>query len=302
MDKKNKIASIQNRLKNISKEENVDFDFVLLRYFQERLLYRLSISSFADNFVLKGGLLLTCLSFPVSRPTKDIDLLAENLKNEIETIKEIFIRVSNIEYDDGVKFISSSIRLERITEDANYEGVRVKIIGTLGKIRKTVQIDIGFGDILVFDANIVEFPSLLEEPTKLKAYPIESFVSEKFEAMIKLSIFNSRMKDFYDIYRLSYLYNFDGVKLKKAIQETFLRRQTEIPTKAPLIFKEEFYYDKEKQKMWESFIQKNNLSDLDKEFNVVMERIISFLNPIILSINKNTKMKENWDPDKGKWI
>ena len=302
MDKKNKVASIQDKLKNISKEENVDFDFVLLRYFQERLLYRLSISSFAYNFVLKGGLLLTCLNFPISRPTKDIDLLAEDLENELETIKEIFIGVSKIEYDDGVKFVSSSIRLERITEDANYEGVRVKIIGTLGKIKKTVQIDIGFGDILVSDADIVEFPSLLGEPTKLKAYPIESFVSEKFEAMIKLSIFNSRMKDFYDIYQLSYLYNFDGEKLKKAIQETFSRRQTEIPTKAPLIFKEEFYCDKEKQKMWESFLRKNNLSNVNKEFSRVMKRIISFINPIILSINKNTEMKENWDPDKGEWI
>jgi predicted nucleotidyltransferase component of viral defense system len=218
---KNRSASIKARLMNIARAEKIDFDSLLLRYFQERLLYRLSISNFSDCFVLKGGLLLICLKMPKCRPTKDIDFLAEQIKNDINEIENIFKRISEIQCDDGVKFISSSIVSERIKEDADYEGIRLKIDGTLGQVRKRLQVDIGFGDIIIPEATSVEFPSLLEDLPKVKAYSVESIISEKFEAMIKLAMANSRMKDFYDVYFLSSSHNFRSNELKKAIETTF---------------------------------------------------------------------------------
>jgi len=127
--------------------------------------------------------------------------------------------------DDGVTF--TSITSERIKEDSNYEGIRLKIDAILGQARKRLQIDIGFGDKIVLGVKLMEFPTLLEEkPPKLKVYSIESIISEKFEAMLKLAMANNRMKDFYDVYKLSLSHDFQGSRLKKAIEYTFQRRNT----------------------------------------------------------------------------
>jgi predicted nucleotidyltransferase component of viral defense system len=297
---KNKTASIRARLMNIARAEKIDFDSLLLRYFQERLLYRLSISDFSDRFVLKGGLLLICLKMPKCRPTKDIDFLAEQIKNDINEIENIFKRISEIQCDDGVKFISSSIVSERITEDADYEGIRLKIDGTLGQARKRLQVDIGFGDIIIPEATSVEFPSLLEDPPKVKAYSVESIISEKFEAMVKLAMANSRMKDFYDVYFLSSSHNFKGNELKKAIETTFQRRKTPMPDN-PLIFRPEFHRDKERQKMWTAFLRKSRLHDVNQEFSEVMHRITVFLEPVVRLINEKSEITKSWIARKGIW-
>jgi predicted nucleotidyltransferase component of viral defense system len=237
---KNKAASIRAKLMNIARAESIDFDALLLRYFQERFLYRLSNSKFIDHFVLKGGLLLVCLKMPVLRPTKDIDFLAEQVKNDPAEIEHIFKDITKVTCDDGIKFNSSSITSERIKEDADYEGIRLKIEATLGQARKRLQMDIGFGDIIIPESKVVEFPTLLEEkPPRVRIYSIESIISEKFEAMIKLSMANSRMKDFYDVYTLSLNHNFQGRRLKKAIKSTFQRRKTPIPDN-PLVFRVDF--------------------------------------------------------------
>lgn len=297
---KNKPASIRARLMNIARAEKIDFDFLLLRYFQERLLYRLSISDFSDRFVLKGGLLLICLNMPKCRPTKDIDFLAEQIKNDINEIENIFKRISEIQCDDGVKFISSSIVSERIKEDADYEGIRLKIDGTLGQARKRLQVDIGFGDIIIPEATSVEFPSLLEDPPKVKAYSVESIISEKFEAMVKLAMANSRLKDFYDVYFLSSSHNFRSNELKKAIETTFQRRQTPMPDN-PLIFRPEFHRDKERQKMWTAFLRKSRLHDVNQEFSEVMQKITIFLEPVVRLINEKSEITKSWIAENGIW-
>jgi len=298
---KNKPASIRARLMNIARAEGIDFDALLLRYFQERFLYRLAISEFSDHLVLKGGLLLICLKMPVSRPTKDIDFLAEQVKNEPAEIERIFRNIAEISCDDGVRFIPSSITSERIKEDADYEGIRLKIDATLGQARKRLQIDIGFGDIIIPRANLIEFPTLLEEePPKLKAYSIESIISEKFEAMVKLAMANSRMKDFYDVYSLSLKYNFQGSRLKKAIESTFQRRKTPLPDN-PLVFRSEFHKDEGRQSQWDAFLRKSRLSDVNQEFNQIMGRITAFLKPIVASIKNRTQMDKLWNPTAGCW-
>ncbi|MDD4897100.1 MAG: nucleotidyl transferase AbiEii/AbiGii toxin family protein [Atribacterota bacterium] len=298
---KNKAASVRTKLMNIAKAEGIDFDALLLRYFQERFLYRLSISKFSDHFVLKGGLLFICFKMPMSRPTKDIDFLAEQVKNDPDDIEHIFKDIVNLTCDDGVEFNSLSITTERIKEDADYEGIRLKIEATLGQARKRLQMDIGFGDIITPGAKIIEFPTLLEEkPPKVKVYSIESIISEKFEAMVKLAMANSRMKDFYDVYSLSCSNNFKGDRLKKAIETTFQKRKTPIPDN-PLIFREEFYENKDRQKQWTAFLRKLQLHDVNQEFNEIMERIVNFLKPVLTSIRFRKRIDKYWDNTAGYW-
>ncbi len=298
---KNKSASARAKLMNIARAGGIDFDMLLLRYFQERFLYRLSISKFSNHFVLKGGLLFICFKMPSSRPTKDIDFLAEQVKNDHDDIKHIFRDIAKVTCDDGVIFDSSSITTERIKEDADYEGIRLKIATTLGQARKRIQMDIGFGDIIIPKAKVIKFPTLLEEkPPKVRVYSIESIISEKFEAMAKLAMANSRMKDFYDVYSLSLSNNFQGNRLKKAIEATFQRRETPIPDN-PLVFREEFYENKERQKQWAAFLRKLRLYDVSQEFKEIMRRIIYFLEPVIISIKDRTNIDKSWDPISGCW-
>ena len=298
---KNKAASIRAKLMNIARAEKIDFDFLLLRYFQERFLYRLAISEFSDRFILKGGLLLICLKMPRSRPTKDIDFLAKEIKNDPAELEHIFRSITAISCNDGVKFTSSSLISEQIKENADYEGIRIKIDATLGQARKKLQMDIGFGDVIIPRAMRIEFPTLLEEkPPRIKVYSIESIISEKFEAMVKLAMVNSRMKDFYDIYTLSVNYNFQSDRLKKAIESTFQRRNTFIPVNL-LVFRSEFHRDEEKQRQWSAFLRKSRLHDVNQGFNEIMERITSFLKPIVDSIKDKNKGNKIWDAKAGCW-
>lgn len=298
---KNKAASVRAKLMNIARAEKIDFDFLLLRYFQERFLYRLAISEFSDRFILKGGLLLICLKMPRSRPTKDIDFLAEEIKNDPVELEHIFRSITAISCNDGVKFISSSLISEQIKENADYEGIRIKIDATLGQARKKLQMDIGFGDVIIPRAIQMEFPTLLEEkPPRIKVYSIESIISEKFEAMVKLAMVNSRIKDFYDIHNLSVNYNFQSDRLKKAIESTFQRRKTFIPDNL-LVFRLEFHRDEEKQRQWSAFLRKSQLHDVNKEFYEIMERITFFLKPIVDSIKDKTREDKTWDAITGCW-
>lgn len=299
---KNKVASVRAKLMNIARAEKIDFDALLLRYFQERFLYRLAISEFSDRFVLKGGLLLICLKMPRSRPTKDIDFLAQQVKNDPAELEHIFSTIARLPCDDGVNFDLASITSEKIKEDADYEGIRLKISTTLGRARKRLQLDIGFGDIITPKATLMEFPTLLseQEPPKVKVYSIESIISEKFEAMVKLAMANSRMKDFYDVYALSTSCNFQGNTLKKAIETTFKRRKTPVFDN-PLVFRLEFHQDKGRQQQWTAFLRKSRLDSVTREFNEVMERITKFLKPVMASIKNKTRMDKSWDVIAGRW-
>jgi predicted nucleotidyltransferase component of viral defense system len=299
---KNKAASIRAKLMNIARAENVDFDNLLLRYFQERFLYRLSISEFSDRLILKGGLLLICLEMPRSRPTKDIDFLAEKVENEPVELEYVLKKIVEIPCDDGVRFNSSSITSELIKEDADYEGVRLKVYAMLGQARKRLQIDIGFGDVIIPKSKSMDFPTLLleEKSPVLKVYSVESIISEKFEAMVKLAMVNSRMKDFYDVYTLSLSYNFKGGRLKKAIISTFQRRKTPL-TDNPLVFRPEFHKDEKRQKQWIAFLRKSRLSDIEQAFGEIMERITKFLKPIVVSIKDGSGGYKVWDITAGCW-
>jgi len=299
-DVKNKPASVKAKLLNLARSQGIDFDALLLRYMQERFLYRLSVSKHSGHFVLKGGLLLICHDVPHSRPTIDIDFLAQRIKNSHRGLKTVVQDIARIEYADGIIFDPESVHSEDIKEGAGYHGIRLKIRGTLGKARKILQIDVGFGDDVVPEPQGMDFPTILEDRhPRLKVYSLESMIAEKFEAMIKLSFVNSRMKDFYDIYSLALSDNFTGKVLVKAVQAAFARRETPLPEK-PVVFTGEFFDDKNRQEQWQAYLRKIREKEITDKFPAVMRKINEFLGPVILAINDKAKIPGEWKAP-GPW-
>ncbi|CCU78183.1 hypothetical protein HSACCH_00465 [Halanaerobium saccharolyticum subsp. saccharolyticum DSM 6643] len=297
---KNMEASVRARLLNIAKEEKLNFDFILLLFMQERLLYRLSISEYRDQFVLKGGLLILSTLNIKTRPTRDIDFLAQNVSNDLEKIQQIFSQISQIQINDGVSYDKDSIEVEKITEGADYDGVRIKITGFIGNARKNLQLDLGFGDVIVPGEVNMEYPGLLDfEIPSVKAYSIESVIAEKFEAMLSLSVINSRMKDFYDIFTLSKLQSFQGETLLQAIAATLKNRGTVIE-EDHVIFDEDFAQDESRNRLWQGYLNKIGKESID--FNLVMEQIRSFLKPVYQSILNDEVFTGYWNNDKSMWI
>jgi len=298
---KNIPASVGERLKNIAKQSGKTFDLILLLYFQERLLYRLSISNYRDKFVLKGGLFLFSLTQFKSRPTKDIDFLAKQISNDIQYIKAAFESICALTVEeDGVEFDVNGITAERIKEDADYEGVRIKIPASLGRMKKQLQLDIGFGDVIIPKPQDIQYPTLLNmKPPEIRVYSTYSVIAEKFEAMISLSVVNSRMKDFYDIFTLLSTENFDGRVLWEAIFETFQRRGTNLEKEHP-VFSPSFAEDETRIKQWKAFLRRIGLKE-NLEFPFVMERIRDFLFPIYDSILNENEFFKMWNCQTLKW-
>jgi predicted nucleotidyltransferase component of viral defense system len=253
--------SVKSRLKKIADESGKDFNYLLMHYMIERILYRLSVSPYADNFVLKGGMLLYAVLENKARTTRDIDFLARKIQNSPEELIRIFIEIAAIQFDDAVRFDTGALSAERIKEDAEYEGIRIKITGFLDRSRHVLQFDIGFGDVVVPTPIPMTWPSLLDmEAAKLTAYTLESVIAEKFQAMVYLAEANSRMKDFYDVYELCISHDFNGAILFKAIAETFEHRKTDTPS-VPVIFSEHFPKIPDKKAQWKGLQQRIGLAE-----------------------------------------
>jgi len=292
----NVAASIRQRLLNKSREDKRPFNELLQYYAMERFLYRLSKSKNASNFILKGALMLRVWRSPVVRPTMDIDMLGKT-NNEISNIKEQIKEIISTEVEpDGLVFDRESIKAERITEDADYKGVRIRFLASLDTARVNMQLDIGFGDIVHPKPIELNFPTLLDSQIpKLLCYSRESAIAEKFEAMIKLGELNSRMKDFYDIWLLSRQFDFDGKILSKAISLTLEHRGTVLPN-GITAFSPAFI--ELKQVQWMAFKKRLGQEHVPENFEEIVTALKTFLMPIILALQLNTNLPKTWQASK----
>jgi Nucleotidyl transferase AbiEii toxin, Type IV TA system len=288
-------ASIRVRLKKYADEQKIDFTGVLVQFCTNRFLYRLSISDNANNFVLKGSLLFVAWYPQPYRPTKDADLLGFGSDDNV-VLSNIFKSLCDIEFDeDGLTFEQSSVRLDEIRAGDDYGGKRVTLQASLNGANVPIQIDIGFGDIVTPEPTEITLPALLNLPeVRLKAYPKESVIAEKTEALVKLGIANGRLKDFSDLYVLAGSDKFEGTLLSRAISATFARRKTALPSKPPVGLTSEFYSDPDKIIQWNAF-RKRIPSLADLEFRAVGERLMRFLLPPLL----NGSFQATWLPQKG---
>ena len=291
---KNISASVRARLLNRSREDNRSFNELLQYYGMERFLYRLSVSEYESHYILKGALMLRAWNSPEFRPTMDIDMLGRTRNDEANIISQIRTVMSVEVEPDGLTFDPASIQSERITEDANYDGIRIRFRGALGTARINMQIDIGFGDIVYPCPERAELPCMLDAPApSLLCYSRESAIAEKFEAMVSLGELNSRMKDFYDIWLLSRQFAFEFNRLAEAIKLTFQQRDTKLNEPIDAFSKA---FVTSRQPLWSAFRRRLNQVHLPESFAEITAEVEAFIEPIV----KPRTTATNW-PAAGPW-
>jgi predicted nucleotidyltransferase component of viral defense system len=297
----NLAASIRQRLLNLARDRKEEFQLVLVRYALERILYRLHESQHKNQFILKGAMLFQLWTSQPHRSTLDLDLLGTG-DDAPARFAAIFREISALVVEeDGLVFPVNEFHAESIREDQRYGGVRVRGVALLGTARIPLQIDIGFGDVVTPRPEAIQYPSLIGLPTAtFRAYPKETVVAEKFEAMVSLGIGNSRMKDFYDLWILASTFEFQGEILARAIQATFKRRGTVIPMELPTAFTADFFDNPSKQSQWQAFIRRGKLVREAPTLESVVLAIRGFLWPVVQSIGKKQLFNQKWEKS-GRW-
>jgi predicted nucleotidyltransferase component of viral defense system len=296
------VASVRQRLLNLSRSRGEDFNLILTWYGIERLLYRLAQSAHGNQFVLKGALLFVVWTGKLHRPTRDLDLLGTGEPSD-DRLAAVFMDVCLADVEgDGLSFDPATVRVEEIRATEEYRGRRVRMVAMLGKARIPLQVDVGFGDAITPAAQELEYPTLLEFPAaRLRVYPKESVVAEKLQAMVVLGMLNSRMGDFYDLWWMSRMFEFDGAVLARAIEATFARRRTAIPRATPVALTEAFALEPDKMTQWSAFLSRNRLDVGGVEFADVIQQLRRFLEPCLSALADGREWDKTW-PEGGPWV
>ena len=293
-------ASVRARLLKLARDRGDVFDLVLLRYVNERLLYRLATSDHASRFILKGATLFTVWTGKPHRATRDVDLLGfgDPSESSIRTVFESVISANSL--DDGVVFDPASLNASPIRENQAYGGIRVLLDARFAAAKVSLQIDVGFGDVVTPEPLLTELPALLDFPApRLRAYPRETVVAEKVEAMVQLGIANSRMKDFYDIIVLAQRFEFDGGLLARAMKATFARRGTPLPKTPPVAFTSTFADDASKRIQWAAFLRKSGAQD-QSDLPTTIAAVVAFAEAPRRAAATGERFVLRWPPG-GPW-
>ena len=293
-------ASILAKLKNRSKAEGITFQQLLNLFFQEEFIRKLALSNYKDQLILKGGFLLYSISDFTTRPTVDADYLLKNHSNKLNSVEELVRSI--IAEKSGNEFLKIEIRsIEPINEMKEYQGIRVNLMGIMGKTKTPFSIDIGVGDVVIPSPIIRTLPVLLEgfyQPTIL-TYSLESTISEKLDAMIRFMESTGRMKDFYDIFYLATSFDFEGRQIQEAIYETLSRRRTPIEKDSVQVIKRLISNDAVINR-WRIFCRKVLKYELD--FDEVVRLIITFLDPPFQAMTNKNEFIKNWNSSEKKYI
>ena len=295
---KNKPASVLARLRNQAREEDINYQTCLQLFVQEEFLRRLSRSPYRDNLILKGGMFLYTLTNFESRPTQDIDFLMKKLSNDLENIKDVMEKICAVQTEND--FIEIDVlSTEQITLWKKYPGVKTKLLGRMGNVRVPFSIDIGMDDVIVPDAGLRSIATRLDgfAPPELYTYSLESTVAEKFDAITQRMETTSRMKDFYDIYYLAGIFDFDGFILRKAVVETMRHRGHSL--EAGVFDRiEKFDQNSNLEIRWKAF---GPVKETGLQFKVVLGVLTAFLRPVTDSISDAREFTLRWSCSAGKW-
>lgn len=302
-DKRNLAASVRDRLLALARERGEEFQLTLTRYGLERLMYRLSQSQYADRFILKGAMLFVLWSDEPHRPTRDVDFLGLGDMSE-DALVAVFREICTLPVEeDGVTFDPDTIRVAPIRDDSEYGGMRINLRGDLGGASIPVQVDIGIGDAVVPEPLETSYPILLDGPAPiLRSYPRDTFVAEKYQAIVALGIANSRMKDYFDVWTIAREHSFVGATLSEALKTTFERRRTAIPDETPLGLGPEFARDSQKNSQWQAFVSRLGAPAADQRPALpdVCAELVEFLGPPTRAARDGVEWDANWPPG-GPW-
>jgi predicted nucleotidyltransferase component of viral defense system len=294
--------SVKARLLQIAKRDRVDFNLVLNNYALERFLYRLSRSQWKDRFLLKGALLFRLWYKTPFRPTSDIDLEGKT-KNDLNEIIEIFKGICSTKVTaDGIMFLPETVKGEENREEGDYNGIKIVFRARIDRTDIPIQVDIGFGDAVEPSSQKVEYPVLLDFPIpQLLVYPLYSMISEKFQIMVKRGIANSRMKDYYDLWTISQHSDIDGKLLSQAIEATFKKRNTDIPTDIPLALDDQFSGDHFKQMQWSAFVKRIDAPETTPALKDIVAVLRMLLIPPVIALTNGKPFLKTWRAGKD-WV
>lgn len=297
---KNVVASVLARLRNTAKSNGAPFQQVLQQYAMERFLYRVSKSRHAQSVILKGALLLKTIGIPNARPTMDIDTLRKG-KADQASLVALIKDCATLEVEaDGLTFLDNTVAAEEITKDSEYQGTRILMEARMDNVRLRLQIDFGIGDVIVPGPRMIGYPVFLGRDTiSLLAYPVESALAEKLQAMVALGGANSRTKHFYDVWICSKHLDFDASTLLKAINATFKNRETPVPAQEFEALTAAFVEAHGVQ--WNAFVRKIGADELIDEFARVVADIKKFAMPALGSLARGEKFTEQWKAANG-WV
>jgi len=291
--------SIIQKLKNKSRKSKLSFQLILQLFCQEEFLRRLSQSEYKNDLILKGGLLLFSITNFESRPTMDIDFLMRNQSIENEKMLNMVGEIIDEKTEnDFIKFTVKSI--QSITEHKEYHGARIKMIGLIGNTKTPFDVDFGVGDIVIPEPKIRELSVQLDGFTKpeIMTYSLESTIAEKWDAIVDRMHFNSRMKDFYDIYYLANHYDFDGAKLQKAISETLNNRGREYDedrfAKVKLLIENQQLLVR-----WNAFV-KNTIKE-ELSFKIVLDSVLNFIKVPFEAMVNSDEFCGCWNAENMEW-
>jgi predicted nucleotidyltransferase component of viral defense system len=298
----NVAASVRARLLKVSKERREDFTLTLMNYAAERFLYRLAQSKYRDRFVLKGAMLFAVRVGEQYRPTRDLDLLGLGEASEAAVATAVRDIATTKVDDDGLVFDVDRLEVHAIREDNAYGGIRAVMQARLAEARIHVQIDVGFGDTITPAATDLDFPTLLADmpSPNVLAYPTETIVAEKVEAMVHLGLSNSRMKDFTDLAIAARRTDFEGSTLAAAIRATFRRRGTQLPESEIVGLSDRFVQDARAQANWKAYVKREGLRGFESLAQVV-EELRAFLSGPIEHARTGETFGARWVPG-GPWI
>ena len=271
---KNYGKSIRAKLLNVAKKENIFYQTILTRYFQERLLYRMSQTRYRSNFYLKGGALMYAYERFAARPTLDIDFLGNNISNEGTSIIAAFKEICSVPFEeDGVVFDVEHITAQNITEFKDYHGIRLSIPVMMDSIAQVLTMDIGFGDVVTPSPVNLDFPILLEHLpcANILAYSLETVIAEKMHAIIDLADQSSRMKDYYDLHRILKEEKYDSEVLQEAIIRTFENRHTPYDENT-MFFRKDFGINQQMEVRWKAFMRK-----ITKATDLSFSEVVAFI-------------------------
>lgn len=268
--------SLRTRLKNISVSSNRPFDEIIRYYAMERFLYRLSISSHARKFFLKGGLMLRVWDPLNHRATMDIDLLART-SNDHANLRKIIAKIATIDVEnDGITFDCEKLALREIQVGGEYRGASANFLARLFRTKIPMQLDIGFSDIIIPSPQKICYPTLLEMPApELLGYTLETIVAEKIESIVKLGLINTRVKDFYDLWTICSMDKLRRESLELAMEEVFSNRGTRL--EYPIAFTKAYYESPESVRRWKNFL--SGLGQKHLEFKDVIIDLSKFFGP-----------------------
>lgn len=274
-------ASVRQRLLNLARTDGRDFQTLLVAFGLERLVWRLSVSGYRDQFFLKGGMLVTLWTSDPGRFTRDVDFLGFGASDE-EQIRDIFAEILSLDAGDGLVFDTDALTVSDIREDQVYGGKRLRTLADLAGARIPITIDIGFGDAITAPGYEINYSSLLDfESARIRAYSPATVMAEKLQAVVSLGLINGRMKDFYDLWAIPRAVDVPADELAEAVRATFQRRETPVPADRPAGLSGVFAQQPGKADQWRAFSTSTTLEG--KSLVNTLDEIWTLIEPALRS-------------------